>query len=100
MTGQMLIYSNHHKSWWGPGGSGYSTSVDNAGLYDPADTGQWLGRDCGCCLVPEILVPAPSAEVLADPDTTALWSRIARATATRKAKKAGRTNPYAEVMAR
>lgn len=100
MNEQVLIYSNHHKAWLGPNGSGYSTNVNNAGLYDPADTAPWLGRGCGCCLVPEILVPAPAAEVLDDPEATALWSRIARGAATRRAKKTGRTNRYALAVTR
>lgn len=94
MTDRVLIYSNHHKAWWGPDGRGYYTSIASAGRYDPADTVQWLGRGCYCCPVPEILVPAPTFEVLADPEKLESWSRSARGAATRKAKREGRDNQH------
>lgn len=28
-----LIWSNEHKGWWGPGGNGYVSRVDEAGYY-------------------------------------------------------------------
>lgn len=97
---QFLIYSNHHKSWWGPNGSGYRAHIADAGRYQLADTTQWLGRGCNCCKVPEIVVPAPTAETIADPDALAKYAVTARQVATRKAKREGRINQWAEAVSR
>lgn len=99
MTQQFLIYSNHHKSWWGPNGSGYRSHIADAGRYDLADTEQWLSRGCGCCLVPEAVVPAPTAEILADPEALKKYARYKPQVATRRAKLAGKVNRYAEAVA-
>lgn len=98
MAEQFLIYSNHHKAWWGPNGSGYRHHIADAGRYELADTAQWLGRGCGCCLVPEAVVPAPPAEVLADPEALAKYARYKRVVATMKAKRAGRVNRWAKAV--
>ena len=55
---EWLIWSNHHKTWWGPNGSGYRRHIADAGRYALADTAKWLSRGCGCCRVPEAVVPA------------------------------------------
>jgi hypothetical protein len=99
-SNEFLIYSNHHKCWWGPNGSGYRSHIADAGRYNLADTGRWLGRGCGCCVVPEIVVPAPPAEVLADPDALSAYAVNKRRVATLKAKREGRVNKYAEVATR
>lgn len=88
---EWLIWSNHHKAWWGPDGSNYYSSIERAGRYAKADTAQWLGRGCGCCAAPEVLVPAPSAEVLAESTRLADYARHAPRAATRKA---GQTNSW------
>lgn len=95
-----LIYSNHHRCWWGPNGSGYRSHIADAGRYELADTTQWLGRGCGCCPVPEVVVPAPSAEVLADPEALANYARNQPRAATIRAKRDGRINRYAEAVTR
>jgi hypothetical protein len=58
---QYLIWSQHHKTWWGPNGSGYRSHIADAGRYALADTAQWLTRGCGDCLVPEVVIAAPPA---------------------------------------
>lgn len=100
MNEQFLIYSNHHKSWWGPNGSGYRRHIADAGRYSLADTDQWLGRGCGCCLVPEAVVAAPPAEILADPEALQKYARYKPQVATRLAKLAGKVNRYFEADAR
>jgi hypothetical protein len=100
MTDLVLIYSNHHKAWWGPNGANYYRDITSAGQYDPAETDQWMGRGCGCCEVPEILVPAPSDDVLADAGALHQWSRSARGAATRKAKREGRVNRWFKAASR
>lgn len=95
---QYLIYSNHHKLWFGPDGCGYTNSVERAGRYELADTEQWLTRGCGCCLVPEVPVPAPDADVLAEPEALKKYARYKPVVATLKAKRAGRVNRYAEAV--
>lgn len=94
MTAKVLIYSNHHKAWWGPNGSGYYTSIASAGRYNEADTAQWMGRGCYCCEVPEVLVPVPVEEAVSTPEKEQAWSRSARGAATRKAKREGRVNKH------
>jgi hypothetical protein len=94
---EWLIWSNHHKSWWGPNGSGYRAHIVDAGRYALADTRQWLGRGCGCCAAPEVLVPAPSAELLAESSRLADYARSAPKAATRKA---GQTNRWFKPAAR
>lgn len=89
-----LIYSNHHRCWWGPNGSGYRSHIADAGRYDLTDTKRWLGRGCGCCLVPEMVVPAPPAEVLTDPEALAAYAVNKRRSATLKAKRAGHVNRW------
>lgn len=86
-----LIWSNHHKAWWGPDGSGYRTRIADAGRYASADTARWLGRGCGCCAAPEVLVPAPSAELVAESSRLAEYARSSPRAATRKA---GQTNRW------
>lgn len=88
---EWLIWSNHHKSWWGPNGNNYYRGIDQAGRYALADTARWLGRGCGCCAAPEVLVPAPSADVLNDRRTLAIYAVSAPKAATRKA---GQTNTW------
>jgi hypothetical protein len=90
-----LIYSNHHKAWWGPDGRGYRSHIADAGRYELADTEKWLTRGCGCCLVPEAVVPAPPAEVLASAEALAKYTRYKPVVATMKAKRAGRVNQWA-----
>jgi hypothetical protein len=92
---EWLIWSNHHKCWWGPGGSGYRHDISNAGRYALADTGQWLGRGCGCCPAPEVLVPAPGLHLLATPGALASYATSAIKEATRRA---GLSNRYAEAV--
>jgi hypothetical protein len=95
-----LIHSNHHKLWWGPDGRGYTRYVDRAGRYELADTEQWLTRGCGCCLVPEVPVPAPDAAALADAEALRKYARYRPVVATLKAKRAGRVNRYAGAVNR
>jgi hypothetical protein len=95
-----LIWSNHHGCWWGPNGCGYRTHIADAGRYALEATPQWLGRGCGCCRVPEVLVPMPTGQVLFDPDALAEYARSAPRRATRQAVKAGQVNRYAEAGAR
>ena len=85
-----LIWSNHHKCWWGPDGCGYRRDINNAGRYTLEATKQWLSRSCGCCLVPEVVVPAPPT----GPDSASIALLIARATEAEIA--AGRVNKHAE----
>lgn len=99
MTDQFLIYSNHHKLWWGPDGRGYTRFVESAGRYELPATEKWLTRGCGCCLVPEVPVPAPTAEILADPEALKKYTRYKPPVATLKAKCAGRVNRYYEADA-
>lgn len=91
---EWLIWSNHHKSWWGANGSGYRTHIADAGRYAKGDTDQWLGRGCGCCQVPEVLVPAPAVAVLTSPDALSEYARLAPQRATNDAIRAGRVSPY------
>lgn len=100
MAEQFLIYSNHHKLWWGPDGRGYTRFVEQAGRYELAATEQWLTRGCGCCLVPEVPVPAPSPEVLGDPEALTKYVRYKPQVATLKAKRAGRVNRWAKAVSR
>lgn len=92
---QFLIYSNHHQAWWGPEGHGYRSHIADAGRYDLADTERWLSRGCGCCLVPEAVVPAPADSVFADAEALAKYARYKPSVATLKAKRAGRVNQWA-----
>jgi hypothetical protein len=92
-TETWLIWSNHHKLWWGPGGNHYYRDVSNAGRYQLDGLEQWLGRGCGCCKVPEVLVSASAVDA-----PEADLAKVIRA-ATREAVKAGRTNRYAEAVA-
>lgn len=100
MAEQFLIYSNHHKLWWGPDGRGYTRFVEQAGRYELAATERWLTRGCGCCLVPEVPVPAPDAGVLADAEALKKFVRYKPVVATLKAKRAGRVNRYAKAVTR
>lgn len=100
MADEYLIWSNHHKVWWGPNGCGYTSYVDLAGRYELADTEQWLTRGCGCCIVPEVAVPAPTAEQLATPEAVRKYVRYKPVVATLKAKRAGRVNRWAKVASR
>jgi hypothetical protein len=97
---QFLIWSNHHKLWWGPDGRGYTRFVDRAGRYELAATEQWLTRGCGCCLVPEVPVPVPAAELVGDPDGLRRYVRYKPVVATLRAKRAGRVNRWAETGGR
>lgn len=90
----VLIWSNHHKCWWGANGSGYRSHIADAGRYAPTDTEQWLGRGCGCCRVPEVVVPAPGVDILADPEALADYAKKAPRKATRQAVKAGHVSPH------
>jgi len=87
---EWLIWSNHHKTWWGPNGNNYYSSIERAGRYAKADTSRWLGRGCGCCAAPEVIVPAPSAELMAESRSLANYALFAPKTATRKAGKTNR----------
>lgn len=89
-----LIWSNHHKCWWGPNGSGYRAHIADAGHYTLADTERWLGRGCGCCRVPEVVVAAPTGQALVDPEARTEYARSAPRRATREAIKAGRVNRF------
>lgn len=91
---EWLIWSNHHKYWWGPEGRGYRSHIVDAGRYALADTPQWLGRGCGDCRIPEVLVPAPSIELIRDPDKLAEYARTAPIRATAEAVRLGRTSPW------
>lgn len=91
-----LIWSNHHKAWWGPNGNNYYKNIANAGRYALTDTLPWLGRGCGCCQVPDVPVLVPSAEVLPNPGALAAYAVSAPKKATREAIKAGRVNRYAK----
>lgn len=95
-TEQFLIYSNHHHCWWGPNGSGYRSNATLAGRYDLADTDKWLTRGCGCCVVPEVVVPVPTTDVLNDPVKLAKFERFEPRKATMRAKRAGQINTWAE----
>lgn len=88
---EWLIWSNHHKAWWGPNGNNYYRSIERAGRYAKADTARWLSRGCGCCAAPEVIVPAPSAELVAESSRLNEYARSAPRAATRKA---GQTNPW------
>lgn len=86
---EYLIWSNHHKAWWGPNGSGYRSNVNDAGRYTLADTKQWLGRGCRCCEVPE--VPVAAENVL---QAGSVAPNKAITAATTAAIKAGNVNRY------
>lgn len=58
---EYLIWSHHHKTWWGPNASGYRSHIADAGRYALDATNQHLSRGCYCCLVPEVVIPAPPA---------------------------------------
>lgn len=96
MSDEYLIWSNHHKAWFGPNGSGYTRLVERAGRYELGETKQWLTRGCGCCLVPEVPVPAPSPDVLGDAAALARYARYQPLAATLKAKRAGRVKQLGE----
>lgn len=86
---QYLIWSNHHKAWWGPNGSNYRRNLTDAGRYPIADTAQWLVRGCGCCQVPEVLIPVEKVTGKTDRSVRGVITA-----ATRAEIKAGRTNSY------
>ncbi|MFD6770629.1 hypothetical protein ACFWC6_30900, partial [Micromonospora chalcea] len=88
-TPDHVIWSNHHKAWWGPNGSGYRTNPHDAGRYTLPDTEKWLGRGCYCCQVPELPIPA---EKITNAGDRAIRSVIAAAT--RAAVKAGKANKH------
>lgn len=94
---QYLIWSHHHKTWWAANGRGYRRDVLDAGRYTLAETVQWLGRGCGCCQVPEVVIPVPPVDVLTAPGRTAVWvgKQVKAATDVRIA--AGQVNRWAEV---
>lgn len=96
---EFLIWSHHHKAWFGPTGAGYYRDITDAGRYALEDTKPWLGRGCGCCAVPEVVIPAPPASVLAAPGQTREWTakQIKEATDARVA--AGQVNKFAAVPA-
>lgn len=89
-----LIWSNHHKAWWGPNGCGYRRHIVDAGHYALAATVQWLGRGCDCCRVPEVVVAAPTGQAAADPDARTEYALAAPRRATREAIKAGRVKRF------
>jgi hypothetical protein len=91
-SGQWLIYSNHHQMWFGPNGAGYRSHIGFAGRYDLADTAQWLTRGCHCCTVPEVAVPAPTLDLLNDPDALMTYEWRAPREASELAKREGRVN--------
>ncbi|GHJ11181.1 hypothetical protein TPA0907_55480 [Micromonospora humidisoli] len=86
---QYLIWSHHHKVWWGANGSGYRSNPADAGQYTLADTAKWLGRGCYCCQVPEL--PIPAEKVIGKGDRS-VWGVITAAT--RAAVKAGQVNRH------
>lgn len=86
---QHLIWSNHHKAWWGPDGRGYYKDLTRAGRYAIPDTTRWLGRGCGCCQVPELVIPADKVTGKSDRSI-----RGVIAAATRAVVKSGRANRY------
>ncbi|MFY1588957.1 hypothetical protein ACN267_31205 [Micromonospora sp. WMMD734] len=86
---QYLIWSHHHKVWWGANGSGYRSNPADAGQYTLADTEKWLGRGCYCCQVPEL--PIPAEKVIGKGDRS-VWGVITAAT--RAAVKAGQVNRH------
>ncbi|MEU7972193.1 hypothetical protein AB0B48_09130 [Micromonospora sp. NPDC049089] len=61
-----LIWSQHHRSWWGPNRSGYRSNPADAGRYTLAAAEAEMGRGCSCCLVPE--VPVAAAKVIGATD--------------------------------
>ena len=58
-----LIWSDHHKAWWGPNSSGYRNHVADAGRYTQAEAAKELHRGCYCCLTPELAIPNPSSSL-------------------------------------
>lgn len=84
-----LIWSHHHRLWWGPAGRGYYKILSWAGRYAHADTAEWLTRGCGDCSVPEVIIPDVPASLLGTPQLPdVLRGRIRLATMT-----ARRTRP-------
>lgn len=68
---EYLIWSNDAQVWWKPVGSGYTVFISDAGRYDRADAEIRAGSrtwDPAQPLPPEVIVQAPSAELLASPD--------------------------------
>jgi hypothetical protein len=37
MAGEYLIWSHEHRAWWGPGRSGYTPRLSQAGRYSHAE---------------------------------------------------------------
>lgn len=62
-TYKWLLWSDHHKAWWGPNESGYRNNVRDAGQYSHAEATKNLRRDCYCCLTPELAIPVPLASL-------------------------------------
>jgi len=94
-TTEYLIWSHHHKAWWGPNGSGYRSNITNAGRYTLAATKRRLGRGCRCCRVPEVVIPAPDAEVFAQPGRADAWADEAIKAATAARIERGEVNTWA-----
>lgn len=86
---EYLIWSQHHKAWWGPNGSGYRSNPADAGRYALADTEQWLGRGCYCCQVPELPIPAEKVVGAGDRSIRGVVTAAIRA-----AVKAGKDNRH------
>ena len=91
---QYLIWSEHHKAWWGPNRSGYRNHIADAGRYTLNDANQELGRGCYCCLTPEVVVPAPPAALLSTLSGMAQFADEQVRVATAAAIKAGKVNRY------
>lgn len=84
---QVVVWSHHHRAWWGPSGRGYRAHAADAGRYDPADK-RYLNRGCGCCLVPDVAIPAPPLR----PRRAPAWLRRQINEATLERVEAGEVN--------
>lgn len=82
---EYLIWSQHHKMWWAPEGCGYRRDIVDAGRYALDDAQRLIGRGCGCCAVPEVVIPVPGPEVFAQPGKVGEWvtKQIEQATVAR-----------------
>lgn len=94
---EYVIWSHHHDTWWGANGSRYRRHVTDAGRYALVDTAQWLTRGCGCCLVPEVVVPAPPTGMHGIALETWVSDQLSKATEKRIAD--GEVNRFAAVKA-
>ncbi|MCG5460813.1 hypothetical protein MED01_004239 [Micromonospora sp. MED01] len=87
-----LIWSQHHRSWWGPSRSGYRSNPADAGRYTLTAAQAEMGRGCYCCRVPE--VPVAAGKVISAGDQTI---QAAITEATEQAIAAGQENKAYDV---